>query len=296
MVFQDPYGSLNPRQRVGSIIGDPFEIHGLASGASAIAARAGADGAGRAQPGALQPLPARVLGRAAPAHRDRPRASRSTRAHRLRRAGLGARRLHPRADPQPAGRPAGGAGAHLPVHLPRPVGGAPRQRPRRRDVPRQGGRDRARGRAVPTARHPYTAALLSAVPVPDRRRAGAPEASSSTATRPRRWTRPRGCRFHPRCPKAQPLCALESSALVPRQGDAPRTSPRATSRWRTGKRGAGRRSCDDWSSRPPERPLAAAGPGSWSSSACAATARRSRPPSSLAAIVLIALSPPRSRR
>ncbi len=27
MVFQDPYGSLNPRRRVGSIIGDPFEIH-----------------------------------------------------------------------------------------------------------------------------------------------------------------------------------------------------------------------------------------------------------------------------
>ena len=33
MVFQDPYGSLNPRRRVGSIIGDPFAIHGLARGA-----------------------------------------------------------------------------------------------------------------------------------------------------------------------------------------------------------------------------------------------------------------------
>src|SRR5688572_30780916 len=32
MVFQDPYSSLNPRRRVGSIIADPFEIHGLASG------------------------------------------------------------------------------------------------------------------------------------------------------------------------------------------------------------------------------------------------------------------------
>jgi len=32
MIFQDPYGSLNPRRRVGSIIGDPFDIHGLASG------------------------------------------------------------------------------------------------------------------------------------------------------------------------------------------------------------------------------------------------------------------------
>src|SRR3954470_20483957 len=32
MIFQDPYGSLNPRRRVGSIIGDPFSIHGLADG------------------------------------------------------------------------------------------------------------------------------------------------------------------------------------------------------------------------------------------------------------------------
>jgi oligopeptide/dipeptide ABC transporter ATP-binding protein len=32
MIFQDPYSSLNPRKRVGAIIGDPFEIHGLADG------------------------------------------------------------------------------------------------------------------------------------------------------------------------------------------------------------------------------------------------------------------------
>jgi len=32
LVFQDPFGSLNPRRRVGSIIGDPFRLHGLAAG------------------------------------------------------------------------------------------------------------------------------------------------------------------------------------------------------------------------------------------------------------------------
>jgi oligopeptide/dipeptide ABC transporter ATP-binding protein len=31
MVFQDPYASLNPRKRVGSIIGDPLKIHGIGS-------------------------------------------------------------------------------------------------------------------------------------------------------------------------------------------------------------------------------------------------------------------------
>ena len=32
MVFQDPYSSLNPRQNVGNIVGEPLQIHGIASG------------------------------------------------------------------------------------------------------------------------------------------------------------------------------------------------------------------------------------------------------------------------
>ncbi len=32
MIFQDPYASLNPRKRVGQIVGDPLKLHGIASG------------------------------------------------------------------------------------------------------------------------------------------------------------------------------------------------------------------------------------------------------------------------
>jgi len=32
MIFQDPYASLNPRKRVGQIVGDPLEQHNIASG------------------------------------------------------------------------------------------------------------------------------------------------------------------------------------------------------------------------------------------------------------------------
>ena len=66
---------------------------------------------GRSRRAAPQPLPAQLLRRPAPAHRHRPRAGAPARAADLRRAGLGARRLDPGADPQPAEGPAGASSA-----------------------------------------------------------------------------------------------------------------------------------------------------------------------------------------
>ncbi len=43
MIFQDPYSSLNPRKTIGSIVGEPFAIHGLETRQGAAQApRAGA--------------------------------------------------------------------------------------------------------------------------------------------------------------------------------------------------------------------------------------------------------------
>ena len=56
-----------------------------------------------------RPLAARILRRPAPAHRHRPRARGRARPDRLRRGGVGARRLGQGADRQPAAGPAAGA-------------------------------------------------------------------------------------------------------------------------------------------------------------------------------------------
>ena len=74
MIFQDPYASLNPRKRVGQIVGDPMRLHGVASGDELKREVQESARAGRPQPRALQPLSrtsspaASGSGSASPAH------------------------------------------------------------------------------------------------------------------------------------------------------------------------------------------------------------------------------------
>ncbi len=66
-------------------------------------------------------------------------------------------------------------------------------------------------------RHPYTGALLSAVPVPDPS-GGTKDRQLLTGDVPSPANPPSACRFHTRCPKAQEKCSVDEPLLERKAG------------------------------------------------------------------------------
>jgi oligopeptide/dipeptide ABC transporter ATP-binding protein len=66
--------------------------------------------------------------------------------------------------------------------------------------------------------HPYTAALLSAIPIPDPQRSRSRPRLSVPGEPPNPLDPPPGCRFHTRCPRATEVCRTTEPPLTAYQG------------------------------------------------------------------------------
>jgi len=75
------------------------------------------------------------------------------------------------------------------------------------------------GEVIGKPRHPYLQALLSAIPVPDPKKAREKRPLPLRSLElPDPTKPPSGCRFHPRCPYAEEVCAQEIPILRPLDG------------------------------------------------------------------------------
>jgi oligopeptide/dipeptide ABC transporter ATP-binding protein len=221
MIFQDPYGSLNPRRRVGSIIGDPFAIHGTAKGAERkrrvqeLMERVGLN------PEHYNRFPAEFSGGqrqrigVARALAFRPKLIICDEPVSALDVSIQAQVINLLADlQQDFGLTYVFIAHDLSVvrHVSDKI--AVMYLGRMTEIA-------AADALFTKPRHPYTGALLSAVPVPDPDASDRREQIILVGDVPSPILPPSGCRFHPRCPKAVPQCVTEVPALEPRLGDGP---------------------------------------------------------------------------
>jgi oligopeptide/dipeptide ABC transporter ATP-binding protein len=216
LVFQDPYASLDPRQRVGEALGEVLRVHGLASGRDEVRRQVGdlMD-----QVGLLTTLADRYPHQLSGGQRQR--------------VGI-ARALAVRPEVLVLDEPVSALDVSVRAEIINLLA-------RLRDeltltyvfishdlamVRHLADRvavmylgqivEQGPWQAVSDhARHPYTEALQAAVPVAD------PEQEAGRRTRtirgevPDAARPPSGCRFHPRCPLAEEVCRTEEPRLLP---------------------------------------------------------------------------------
>ncbi len=200
MIFQDPFASLNPVKHVGHHLARPLRIHRVVPDepGARTRARAARDGRARARGRRRREVPARALGRTAPARGDRSGPCRRAEGRARGRADLDARRVDPARDPEPRPRAQGARADRVPVHHARPRERAVRRRRDPRDV--QGPDRRARpdrgGAPVPSPRvHEAPAHRRAAA----RRRAQHRRSGRDAPGRPRSSPRTGGTPTSPRC-------------------------------------------------------------------------------------------------
>ena len=221
MIFQDPYGSLNPRRRVGAIIADPFAIHKTV--------------AGNERKRRVQELMERVG--LNPEHYNRFPAEFS--GGQRQRIGV-ARALALRPKLIICDEPVSALDVSIQAQvinlledLQKDLGLTYLFIAHDLEVVRhvsdsvtvmylgRVAEEGSRDAVYRTPRHPYTAALLSAAPAADPDAAASRQRIILTGDIPSPIDPPSGCRFHPRCPKARELCGQEDPPLEVKAGDGP---------------------------------------------------------------------------
>ncbi len=204
MIFQDPYSSLNPRMRIGDIIGEPLKVHGLAQG------------------GAIRTEVVRLLETVGLRPEHYQRYPHEFSGGQRQRIGI-ARSLAVRPSLVIADEPVSALDLSIQAQVVNLL----------QDIQEEFGltylfiahdlsviehiSDRVAvmylGRIVEladaeelyhTPRHPYSEALLNAVPTPDPARRRPRKLLGGEVPSP--INPPSGCHFHPRCPYARPIC------------------------------------------------------------------------------------------